>query len=339
MYPRSMPRQLDEQVRSLIITAYNNKKSISEIATLFGCSKSSVHRVIKAYLEEGRIDAKKRGGLRAVKFYPEHLDAMKGYITENCSITLEQIGERLLEDFNISASVSTIHRAIDGFFYTLKRTTRIPALRNDDRAKHARYVYAQELLRVLAQYDGDNVIFVDEIGFNVSMRAHRGRSLRGTNAVQIVPHLRCRNISVCCAMLKHGTFHYRKQDRAFNTESFLLFLDELFKKLEDVGMSGMVIIMDNVPFHKSEVVKEKIISSGHLWGYLPPYSPFLNPIENMFSEWKQMVRSSNSQCEASLLDSIDSSFERISGEHCHNYYTHMFNMALRCLNMEDITDE
>ncbi|OMJ16922.1 hypothetical protein AYI70_g6294, partial [Smittium culicis] len=42
--------------------------------------------------------------------------------------------------------------------------------------------------------------------------------------------------------------------------------------------------MDNVAFHKTELVKTFIENSGFKLLYLPPYSPFLNLIENLFSK-------------------------------------------------------
>ena len=44
--------------------------------------------------------------------------------------------------------------------------------------------------------------------------------------------------------------------------------------------------MDNVRFHKMKIVEELVLDYGHNILYLPPYSPFLKPIENVFSKWK-----------------------------------------------------
>ena len=48
--------------------------------------------------------------------------------------------------------------------------------------------------------------------------------------------------------------------------------------------------MDNVAFHKNKEVKAIAEAKRHIIIFLPPYSPFLNPIENMFSKWKQVIR-------------------------------------------------
>lgn len=38
--------------------------------------------------------------------------------------------------------------------------------------------------------------------------------------------------------------------------------------------------------------------------FLPAYSPFLNPIENMFSKWKNITRRATPQNENELLSAI-----------------------------------
>ena len=104
---------------------------------------------------------------------------------------------------------------------------------------------------------------MDEVGFNVSMRTRRGRSLRGLKAVQIVPGLRTRNISVYCAITKSGISKYSAQTSAFNSNSFLQFIEVLLEKIDSNGFHKSLIIMDNVPFHKNKAVEQKILDKGH----------------------------------------------------------------------------
>ncbi len=59
--------------------------------------------------------------------------------------------------------------------------------------------------------------------------------------------------------------------------------------------------MDNVSFHKSQIISQKFLGAGHRIMFLPPYSPFLNPIENVFAQWKQNVRSTRNSNETELL--------------------------------------
>ena len=51
-----------------------------------------------------------------------------------------------------------------------------------------------------------------------------------------------------------------------------------------------IVIMDNLSSHKNPDVAEHIKKCGAELLYLPPYSPDLNPIENMWSKVKQLLR-------------------------------------------------
>jgi transposase len=310
-----------------------------EIAQLFGCHRTTVDRIVKKYNSEGRVESKPRGGCRPRALEVVHERAIQSYVADNCSITLKKMKERLVEDFNINVGKSSIDRSLSSFSFTLKRVSLVPERRNDENNMETRYIYAREFFSLLPSEDGNNIFFLDEVGFNVSMRSGRGRSLIGYDAVQIVPGLRNRNISVCCLMSKNGTFHYKKQTHPFNRESFSEFINEILNKFRELGLENRIIVMDNVPFHKCIEVREKIILEGHVIKYLPPYSPFLNPIENLFSQWKQMVRSSDPNNEALLFSIIDDTFQQITQNNCANYYRHMLNVLSRCVNKEPINDE
>ena len=54
--------------------------------------------------------------------------------------------------------------------------------------------------------------------------------------------------------------------------------------------SGDLVVVDNLSSHKSNAAKNVIEAVGAEIIFLPPYSPDLNPIENMFSKIKQLVR-------------------------------------------------
>ena len=228
---------------------------------------------------------------------------------------------------------------MDLFCYTLKRITPIPVKRNDTIAINKRAEYAQDFLEILAIYDESNMYFVDEVGFNVTMRSRRGRSLKGTRAVHIVHGLRARNISVCCAMSKSGIVKFVKQTCAFQTTSFNNFIETIQDDAETLQIGPIVIFMDNVPFHKSTCIRESVQNRGNKIMFLPPYSPFLNPIENMFSKWKQSIRQRRPNDETELFAMIDDVENVITPSDCASYFRHMISFISRCLKREVIIDE
>jgi transposase len=331
-------KTISKELRRIIITAYENMKSSQEIADLSGTSRSSVDRIVKTYCSEGKLEAKVRGGQRSHTLTDEQKTAVRGWILEDCSITLKKIKEELESKLGVVTSIATIHRLVEGFNFTLKRTTRFLERRNDENTVEIRYNYALQFLSFSERKSNECFYFLDEVGFNCSMRASRGRALKGQRAVRVVQNLRTRNISLCCTMNKNGTFYYEKQSFPFNRESFLLYMERVMDKLHEKGEKRVVFVMDNVPFHKVTEITNIVEKRGYEILYLPPYSPFLNPIENMFSQWKTLVRSGNSRSEEELLANIDAVFAKITSENCENYYQRMLGFINRCLSREQIED-
>lgn len=53
---------------------------------------------------------------------------------------------------------------------------------------------------------------------------------------------------------------------------------------------GMVVIIDNARFHKSEKIERLIAAAGCRIIFLPPYSPDFNPIEHYWTAVKDAIR-------------------------------------------------
>ncbi|KRH93578.1 hypothetical protein M153_751000353 [Pseudoloma neurophilia] len=109
-------------------------------------------------------------------------------LEEDCQKTIKYLTGTLNERFNMTVSIKTVKRAIDNFNFSLKRITLRPARRNTIKNIEMRHKYAQSFYRLLAEYDGENFIFLDEVGFKVGMRRSRGRSERGFPANTSVPN-------------------------------------------------------------------------------------------------------------------------------------------------------
>ena len=94
--------------------------------------------------------------------------------------------------------------------------------------------------------------------------------------------------------------------------------------------------MDNASIHKVGVVESEVVSRGHQVQFLPPYSPFLNPIEESFSKWKGYVRSLSVENERELLRFIEEGFQIITESDCQGYYRNMLRYLNRSRNSEEI---
>ena len=84
---------------------------------------------------------------------------------------------------------------------------------------------------------------------------------------------------------------------------------------------GDIVILDNLPAHKTMAAREPIEATGARMLFLPPYSPDFNPIENAFSKLKSILRKAAARTVPELWDAIRDALPRFTPEECANYFT------------------
>jgi len=78
-------------------------------------------------------------------------------------------------------------------------------------------------------------------------------------------------------------------------------------------------VMDNLPAHKVAGVVEAIEGVGARILYLPPYSPDLNPIEQVFAKLKALLRKAKERTIDDLWDRIGKLLDEFPAAECANY--------------------
>ena len=82
-----------------------------------------------------------------------------------------------------------------------------------------------------------------------------------------------------------------------------------------------VVVMDNLAAHKVAGVREAIRAAGASVLYLPPYSPDLNPIEQLFAKLKALLRKAAARTHEALWTTIGLLLDAFSPAECQNYLT------------------
>ena len=160
-------------------------------------------------------------------------------------------------------------------------------------------------------------MFVDESGANTKMTRWRGRSLGGQRLVSRVPHGHYQTSSLISGVRLTGPCAPWLFEGAMDGEMFLAWVRE---GLVPTLQKDDLVIMDNLATHKVQGVREAIETVGARLLYLPPYSPDLNPIENMWSKIKQILRSAAPRTQDQLMEAARTAFNAISTADCRGFF-------------------
>jgi len=104
--------------------------------------------------------------------------------------------------------------------------------------------------------------------------------------------------------------------RPINGECFLLYVEQM---LVPCLRPGDIVIMDNLGSHKAVAIRAAIRKAGARLLFLPPYSPDLNPIEQVFSKLKHFMRLAQERSVEAVSKAIAQILPTFTKQECANY--------------------
>lgn len=105
-------------------------------------------------------------------------------------------------------------------------------------------------------------------------------------------------------------------DGPINGELFRLYVE---KVLVPALRPGDIVILDNLGSHKSKAVRTAIRVAGARLFFLPPYSPDLNPIEQVFAKLKHLLRKAAERTLEATWKRIGALLDCFSPDECQAY--------------------
>ena len=108
---------LHDEARELLVQGYEATHDVEGIAKAYSVSKWTVYRLAEQKRKTGSVALRTNQRGRKPVLSAEDKENIRCCIDENPDITIEEIREKL----NLSASYSTVERAIDAMGYTLKK--------------------------------------------------------------------------------------------------------------------------------------------------------------------------------------------------------------------------
>jgi transposase len=163
-----------------------------------------------------------------------------------------------------------------------------------------------------------NLVFIDETGAATNMARRHGRCPRGRRLVAAVPHGHWNTTTFIGALRQDGITAPCVFDGPINGQAFRAYVQQ---SLVPTLRPGDVVIMDNLGSHKVAGVREAIEAAGARLLYLPPYSPDLNPIEQLFAKLKALLRKTAARTLDTLIAAIAEALDAFTADECKNYLT------------------
>jgi transposase len=148
------------------------------------------------------------------------------------------------------------------------------------------------------------------------MTPTHGRSLRGERVIARVPFGHWKTSTFLAALRWDGLSAPAVFDGPINGHSFTAYVEQV---LGPTLQPGDIVVLDNLGSHKGTAARAAIERAGAELRFLPPYSPDLNPIEQVFAKVKALLRRSAPRNRHALWTSIGSLLDRFSTDECRNY--------------------
>jgi len=165
--------------------------------------------------------------------------------------------------------------------------------------------------------DPAKLVFIDETGASTKMARLYGRAKRSRRVVGRIPWGHWKTVTFVAGMRLDGFTAPFVVDCAMNAAIFIEYLQQC---LVPTLRPGDIVIIDNLPAHKREQVREIIEAAGATLRYLPPYSPDFNPIEQSFAKLKAHLRKAKERTVPALYDRIGKALDSFEPAEFRNYF-------------------
>jgi transposase len=165
--------------------------------------------------------------------------------------------------------------------------------------------------------DADRLVFIDETWAKTNMAPVRGWSPRGARLKAKAPFGRWKTLTFVAALRRDRIDAPCLLDGPINGQVFLAWVRTF---LVPTLQAGDVVVMDNLGSHKGKAVRRAIRRAGAHLIFLPPYSPDLNPIEQVFAKLKHLLRKAAARTLEAVRDAIGQLLPAFIPKECANYF-------------------
>jgi transposase len=286
--------------KRIIATVERGEGSLRQIAKRFLVSLSFVTRLLHHYRTTGSLKPKPHGGGRQPALGPAQLKRLRALIRAQPDATLEELRQRL----GVDCSTMAISRALRKLKITRKKKVLHAQEQDSPEVQQKR----RDFLEEVAGVDPQRLVFVDQSGANTSMTRTHGRAPVGERVHGAVPG-HWDSVTLICGLRLSGVSAPVVFPGATDTAAFQSYVEQV---LVPELQADDVVIWDNFKPHKAQAVVAAVEQAGARVVPLPPSSPELTPIEEMYSKVKGALRSAVARSTVAISAAIGSALHEVS---------------------------
>lgn len=167
-----------------------------------------------------------------------------------------------------------------------------------------------------SRVDPRRLVFIDETWTKTNMAPLRGWSPLGKRCPGLAPFGHWNTMTFLAALRCDRIEAPWVLDGPVDGTSFRTYVEQ---GLVPTLLPGDIVVLDNLASHKSKAVRQAIRSAGAKLLFLPPYSPDLNPIEQMFAKRKHGMRKAAERTKTATWKRIGTLLKAFTPDECANY--------------------
>lgn len=289
---RNLDHKTLEEIRIRAVEQVQSGESPEDVIRALGFSRSCIYTWLARYRAGGWGALKAKALLgRPMKINAQQMKWLYVAITQKNPLqfrfefalwTRDMIQVLLREKFGLRLSLSSVGRLLRQLGLSCQRPL-FHAFEQDQRRVEAWKRDEFPAIQALAKQENAEIWFGDESGLRSDYHAGTTWGIKGQTPV--VPHTGNRiSFNMLSVVNARGQMRFMVQEGRLNGAVFVEFLSRLVYK----ASRPIFLVLDGHSAHKSRLVREYLNSLGgklRLF-FLPPYSPELNPDEQVWNHVK-----------------------------------------------------
>ena len=299
-------------MRQRIVDEVQKGASVSEVAKRFCISDTSV-RNYRRLAEQGSLAPKARSGGPP----PELDDADRQRLVEAVDAQPDATLQELTETCDLHVSLSTICRELVKLDRPRKRKVPRASEQSEEAVQEQRDQWQADTSEVAAE----RLVFLDETGITTNMTRSYARAPANQRVYTDVPERHYQSLTVLGSLrLDHSeempTLVYEGGTTAARMVEYIT------GPLRAMLHPGDIVVADRLAAHTAHRVADELAEQGVVIWPLPPYSPDLNPIEQLWSKIKTSLRAAKAKTVGRLRRALKRALKAITDDDIYDWIEH-----------------